>query len=91
MTRLNLLLLAIVLGCSLALVTSQHQARKLYTELEKEQELASQLEIEYGQLQLELSTWATHSRIEKVATRDLLLRAPVASRIQVLTASEGAK
>ena len=91
MTRLNLLLLAIVLGCSLALVTSQHQARKLYTELEKEQELANQLDIEYGQLQLELSTWATHARIEKVATRDLSLRAPAASRIQVLSASEPGK
>ncbi len=78
MTRLNLLLLAIVLGCSLALVTSQHQARKLYTELEKEQELASRLEIEYGQLQLELSTWAKHARIEKVATSDMSMRAPVA-------------
>jgi len=91
MTRLNLLLLAIVLGCSLALVTSQHQARKLYTELQKEQELANQLEIEYGQLQLELSTWATHARIEKLATRDLQLRAPAASRIQVLPGEAPAK
>ena len=86
MTRLNLLLLAIVLACSLALVTSQHQARKLYTELTREQELANQLEIEYGQLQLELSTWATHARIEKIATRDLQLRTPVAARTQVLSA-----
>lgn len=93
MTRLNLFLLAIVVGCSLALVTSQHQARKLYTELQKEQELATQLEIEFGQLQLELSTWATHARIEKLATRDLSLRAPVAARIQVLgaAAAESAK
>ena len=91
MTRLNLLLLAIVVGCGLALVTSQHQARKLYTELEKEQELARQLEIEYGQLQLELSTWATHARIEKIATRDLQLRAPNPSRIQVLSSTETAK
>ena len=85
MTRLNLLLLAILVGCSLALVTSQHIARKLYVELEKERELLSRLEIEYGQLQLEQSTWATHARIEKIATRDLNLRAPSASRIQVLT------
>ena len=91
MTRLNLLLLAIAIGCCLALVTSQHQARKLYTELSKEQELANQLEIEYGQLQLELSTWATHARIEKIATRDLALRAPAASRIQVLSAAPDAK
>ena len=91
MTRLNLLLLAIVIGCCLALVTSQHQARKLYTELSKEQELANQLEIEYGQLQLELSTWATHGRIEKIATRDLALGTPAPSRIQVLSAAADAK
>ena len=30
-----------------------------------------QLDIEYGQLQLELSTWANHPRIEKIA-RDRL-------------------
>lgn len=89
MTRLNLLLLAILLGCALALVTSQHIARKLYVELEKERELSARLEIEYGQLQLEQSTWATHSRIEKIATRDLQLRTPSASRIQVLAAEGG--
>ena len=89
MTRLNLLLLAILLGCALALVTSQHIARKLYVELEKERELSTRLEIEYGQLQLEQSTWATHSRIEKLATRDLQLRAPSASRIQVLAVEGG--
>ena len=86
MTRLNLLLLAILIGCSLALVTSQHIARKLYVELEKERELEARLEIEYRQLQIEQSTWATHARIEKIATRDLQLRAPVAARVQVLPA-----
>ena len=89
MTRLNLLLLAILVGCSLALVTSQHIARKLYVELDKERELSTRLEIEYGQLQLEQSTWATHARIEKMATRDLHLGAPSPSRIQILTTEVG--
>ncbi|HEV7393283.1 MAG TPA: cell division protein FtsL, partial [Burkholderiales bacterium] len=69
MTRLNLVLLGILIACGLMLVTSQHQARKLYVELQKEQELAKRLEIEWGQLQLEQSTWAMHSRIEKIAAR----------------------
>ncbi|MGZ5257022.1 MAG: cell division protein FtsL, partial [Burkholderiales bacterium] len=56
MTRLNLLMLGILIACGLMLVTSQHQARKLYVELQKEQELAKRLEIEWGQLQLEQST-----------------------------------
>jgi cell division protein FtsL len=84
MTRLNLILLGILVACGLMLVTSQHQARKLYVELQKEQELAKQLDIEWGQLQLEQSTWATHSRIEKIAARNLGMRVPSASRVQVV-------
>ena len=84
MLRLNLLLLAVLTACALALVASQHQARKLYVELQKEQELARQLEVEWGQLQLEASTWATHARVEKLATRALGMRVPPASRVQVV-------
>lgn len=84
MLRLNLLLLAALAACALALVTSQHQARKLYVELHKEQELAKQFEVEWGQLQLEASTWATHARVEKLAIRALGMRVPPASRVQVV-------
>lgn len=87
MVRLNLLLLATLIGCALALVTSQHQARKLYVELQQEQELAKQLDVEWGQLQLEQSTWATHGRIEKIATENLHMRIPPASRVQVVPAA----
>ena len=66
-----MLLLLIVVVCALGVVTSQHRGRKLFQDLEAEQERARQLDIEFGQLQLELSTWATHPRIEKVA-RDRL-------------------
>jgi cell division protein FtsL len=84
MTRLNLGLLGVLIACALMLVTSQHQARKLYVELQKEQELAKQFEIEWGQLQLEQSTWAMHARIEKIAARNLGMRVAPASRIQVV-------
>jgi len=85
MLRLNLLLLAALAACALALVTSQHTARKLYVELQKEQELAKQIEVEWGQLQLEASTWATHARVEKLAIRALGMRVPPASRVQVVS------
>jgi cell division protein FtsL len=89
MTRLNLILLGILIGCGLMLVTSQHQARKLYVELQKEQELAKQFDIEWGQLQLEQSTWATHARIEKIASRNLGMHIPSARRIQVVGPTAG--
>lgn len=85
MTRLNLILALILIGCALGVVTSQHKARKLFVELQQEQELAAQLDVEWGQLQLEQSTWATHARIEKIATRTLQMRVSDAKHIQVIT------
>lgn len=84
MTRFNFVLLILLILCALALVTSQHHARKLYIELQKEQELAKRLEVEWGQLQLEQSTWAMHARIEKIATRNLNMGSPPPSRVQVV-------
>lgn len=80
--RFNLLLLAILVACALSLVSSQHKARKLYVELQKEHELAKQLDVEWGQLQLEQSTWAMHGRVEKIATQKLNMRVPPATRVQ---------
>ncbi len=84
MARLNLILLAALVLCALAVVTSQHKARKLYVELQKQREIARQIEVEWGQLQLEQSTWAMHARIEKIATGQLLMRVPPASRVQMV-------
>jgi len=84
MARLNLVLLGILVVCALLVVTSQHKARKLYMELQKAQEHARQIEVEWGQLQLEQSTWAMHSRIEKIASGQLMMHMPPPSRVQVV-------
>jgi cell division protein FtsL len=73
---------------SLGVVTSQHKARKLYFELEQLQDLNKKYETEYGQLQLEQSTWAMHSRIEELATKKLGMQVPDAKRIQVISLEE---
>lgn len=84
MARLNLLLLAVLTVCALGLVTSQHQARKLWAALEREQARAQALEVEYGQLQLEASTWATPARVEKSARERLRLHPPGIKRLQLV-------
>ena len=76
MVRFNMILLLIAVVCALGAVTSQHRARKLFQALEGEQERVRQLDIEYGQLQLELSTWATHPRIEQIARDRLRMVTP---------------
>ena len=85
MTRINILLTLILVACGLSVVTSQHKARKLFVELENEQSLAQRLSVEWGQLQLEQSTWAMHTRVEKIATEQLHMRLPDASRVQILS------
>jgi len=79
MVRFNMILLLIAVVCALGVVTSQHRARKLFQDLEGEQERARQLDVEYGQLQLELSTWATHPRVEQVARDRLRMVTPDAA------------
>jgi len=82
--KLHLVLSGILVVCALGLVTSQHKARKLFVELQKQQEVAKQLEVEYGQLQLEQSTWAMHSRVEKIAANTLRMRVPPAARVHLV-------
>jgi cell division protein FtsL len=70
------LLLLLVMAGALSIVTSQHQARKLFVALQQEKEHARQMEVEWGQLQLEQSTLAAPARIEKIATKQLLMQLP---------------
>jgi len=84
-TRLNALFLVLLVACALAVVTSQHQARKLFIDLEAEQAAAKRLEGEFTQLQLEQSTWATNQRIEAVASRQLGMRLPDPTTTVVVT------
>ena len=76
MSKVNVLLLVLVVACALGVITAQHQARKRFIELEGEQESARKLEEEWTQLQLEQSTWGTHKRVEAVAARQLGMRLP---------------
>ena len=84
MTKLNLILFAALLCSALGVVTSQHKARKLYIELQHQQGLVKQYDIEWGQLQLEQSTWAMHSRIEQIAASQMQMKVPENTRINVV-------
>ncbi len=82
--RAPLLLLLVVIACALGVVTSQHKARKLFVELQKEKDRAQQMEVEWGQLQLEQSTWAMPARVEKIAAAKLQMQLPKSAQIQFI-------
>lgn len=70
--RLFLAMLFMTALCSaLGVVHTQHQARKAFVELQALQDKRDDLNTDWGRLQLEQSTWATHGRIEGTA-RDRL-------------------
>jgi cell division protein FtsL len=82
-----MLVLALAVVCvisAMALVYTKHEARKLFVQLEELTVSRDELNIEWGQLQIEQSTWATHARIERVATDDLALTRPLANEIFVI-------
>ena len=81
------MVIALALVCvltAIALVYTKHESRKLFVELERLSNERDELNIEWGQLQIEQSTWATHARIEQVATRDLKLSRPAPQEIYVI-------
>lgn len=82
LAKTSLLLLLVVIVCALGAVASQHKARKLFVELQKEKDGAQQMEVEWGQLQLEQSTWAMPARVEKIAVMRLQMHSPSSGQIQ---------
>ena len=75
---------AVCVLSAMALVYTKHESRKLFVELEALTQERDELNIEWGQLQIEQSTWATHARIERVANEDLALARPETSEIFVI-------
>ena len=69
---------------ALALVYTKHESRKLFIELEQLTAERDELNIEWGQLQIEQSTWATHARIEKLAANELSLARPKPTDVFVI-------
>jgi len=88
MAKVNLLLVLAVVVCALSVVTSQHKARKLFVELQKEKEQAQQMEVEWGQLQLEQATWAMAARVEKIASAKLQMQLPGSSQVRFVRDSQ---
>jgi cell division protein FtsL len=86
--RKPLLLIAVtVVVCvlsALAIVFTKHESRKLFVELEQLTSERDALNIEWGQLQIEQSTWATHARIERVAFEEMSLIRPQSGEIYVI-------
>lgn len=68
---LTVVMALLLFSSSLGVVFSTHQARLLFVELQGLQKVRDEMNTQWGRLQLEQSTWATHGRIEKIANNKL--------------------
>jgi cell division protein FtsL len=73
-----------VLASALGVVYAKHQARTRFIELQELVTERDELDIEWGQLQLEQSTWATHGRVERMARDELRMIIPQASDLRIV-------
>ena len=83
--KINLLLTALLVGCALSQVNARYQARHLFIELDKLEQQARQLDIDWAQLQLDQSTLGKNARIEQIARTDLNMTPLTPARTQYLT------
>lgn len=74
----------LVLASAAGAIFVKHRARELFVELEKVNRERDNLEIEWGQLQLEQSAWSTHAFVENVAASNLGMRTPPPKQIEVV-------
>ncbi|EDY85684.1 cell division protein FtsL [gamma proteobacterium HTCC5015] len=69
-------LVVLLLVSAIGVVLSRHYSRAAFVDLQAAKGARDDLSIVYGQLQLELSTWGAHGRIEQMARERLNMRRP---------------
>jgi cell division protein FtsL len=72
------------LGSAAAAVYIKHRSREMFVELERLDTRRDNLEIEWGQLQLEQSAWSTHAFVERVANAKLHMAMPPPKEIEII-------
>jgi cell division protein FtsL len=73
------------LGSAAGAIYCKHRARSLFVELEQLNARRDNLEIEWGQLQLEQSAWSTHAFVERVASAKLHMAMPPPKEIEIVS------
>jgi cell division protein FtsL len=85
MTKVNLVLLMLLLASSLYLVKTSYEARRLFSLLDRARAEQRQLDTEFKRLDAERQSQATHLRVEKVARDKLQMRNATPAVTQYVT------
>ncbi|QWF71028.1 cell division protein FtsL [Methylomonas paludis] len=77
---LTLLIIMLMLS-AIAVIYSKYQSRHLFIQIQDKEKALDDYEVEWGQLQLELTTLTEENRIEIEARNRLLLTLPAQNKI----------
>jgi cell division protein FtsL len=83
-----LALAAGVVASGIWIVEIEHQSRQLFIEAEALNRELDRLQTEWGRLQIEQGTYATHSRIEALVRQRLALTVPSGDQLVVVVEPE---
>jgi cell division protein FtsL len=72
------------LGSAAGAIYCKHRSREMFVELERLNARRDNLDIEWGQLQLEQSAWSTHAFVERVASAKLHMAMPPPKAIEII-------
>ena len=89
MSRLNIFLLIVVMGCALSVVNATNQQRQIFIQLQRAQSQERQLQQDYSQLQYQQSALSKTSRIEQLATDSLKMQQATTGRTQYVQLDPG--
>lgn len=82
--RTAVVALFLVVVCAIAVVYAKHESRSLFVQLQHLRAQRDSLNVEWGRLELEESTWATHSRVERLARQRLGMHMPRADAVVIV-------
>ena len=75
----------LVVLSAISVVHSTFQTRKLVAEFQQLQNLRNDMEVEWGQLLLEQSTWGSFNRVERLAGKKLKMIVPEPNQIVMVS------
>lgn len=78
------LLLLLTISTAVGATYARHQSRKLFVELQSLEAARDAMNVEWGQLQLEQSTYTTNGQIEHAALTRLDMEIPEAKQVVII-------
>jgi cell division protein FtsL len=81
LSRVLIILAVITLLSSLAVIYSKYYARQIFLDIQQQEKALEQYEVQWGQMQVELTMLTDQNRVEAIAREHLKLQVPARETI----------